>query len=440
VGATFGLLIKGGAVLENMHSNNCIVMDKTGTLTSGTAVLGTRVDYIQQDDILLQNLPVAASDVGLWLAACAETQSAHPLASAIVDAAKGVWGSDVTRSQEGVRIDGFVDVPGRGVECRVVKDGWGDRYVRVGSRVWAKDGKLDSLTGDSSRDNTGDNDADNLRSKSGQIVVYVSVLEAQGSSQSQRRQIVSVIGIVDPIAKEAKSTVAALQRLGIDVWMCTGDHAVTAQSVAQQVGIHEDNVCAGVTPEGKADLVTRLQSRNMTKDKKSIVSRVGMVGDGINDAVALARADVGIAIGAGNKIAVEAADIVLVRSSLHDVVVAVHLSRVVFRRIVINFVWAMGYNIIAIPFAAGAIASLTKFRLPPEFAGLMMAFSSVSVVSSSLLLGNYKRPVILESGVFEPGVSCVEARWKSLCEALSTRLDREINYVDVPTNSDFELV
>ena len=422
VGATHGLLIKGGAVLENMHSVDTVVFDKTGTLTSGRAVLGVdRSHEILQrsgDDALFHNLPTKVSEdnLALWLAACAETQSEHPLAKSIVNAAKSRWGSDVTCSHEGVRVEKFRIVPGRGVSCWVSKPGWGEWNVRVGSRSWTKapvDGSSSEVQGLApSDDPTGDEQATALRVQ-GQIAVYVSV----GNTSSQSRRVVGVFGIVDPIKKESRSTVAALQKMGVEVWLCTGDHELTARAVAHEIGIHDDNICAGVTPEGKADLVTRLQRRHRLptrgirrlRGSERVTGRVAVVGDGINDAVALARADVGIAIGAGTEVAVEAADVVLVRSSLHDVVVALHLSKVVFRRIMMNFLWAMGYNVFALPFAAGVLYPFTDFRLPPELAGLMMAFSSVSVVTSSLLLRRYRRPIVQEDGSLEGGVGCLMA-------------------------------
>ena len=206
-------------------------------------------------------------------------------------------------------------------------------------------------------------------------------------------QVVGVIGIVDPVKSEANRAVSALQNMGVEVWMCTGDHEITAHAVALQVGIKPTNVCANVKPAEKADLIARLQKRKQF-DKEQ--NGVAMVGDGINDAIALARADVGMAIGAGTEIAVEAADIVLVRSSLEDAVVALHLSKAVFRRIQWNFVWATAYNVCALPVAMGILYPFTSWRLPPAYAGLMMAFSSVSVVISSLLLNFYSKPSILD--------------------------------------------
>jgi Cu+-exporting ATPase len=238
------------------------------------------------------------------------------------------------------------------------------------------------------------------------VGVYVSIQKEKDSfSFENQRRVIGVLGIIDSIQEDAKTTVLALQSLKIDVWMCTGDHNTTARAVARQVGIPETNICANVTPKGKGDLVTRLQQRKINRsgpitccNRRIQNGKVAMIGDGINDSVALARADVGIAIGAGTEAAMKAADIVLVKSDLHDVVVALHLSRRVFGRIKANFVWAMGYNLFAIPFAAGVFYHWTEWRVPPAFAGFMMAFSSVSVVTSSLFLKCYSKPRVDEAG------------------------------------------
>lgn len=465
VGASHGLLIKGGSVLEEMQAINTIVMDKTGTITRGRAILGEKTELVQDLlDPLLKNAPSkvlstpsktshsknGSNDKGgkhnlaLWLATCAEQQSEHPLAKAVVNAAKSRWGGDVTCAYEGVTVEDFYVMPGSGVECVVSKPSWGSYIVRVGNKQWAQEPVQDAGTAEASLvekvaagDITGDSEIAQLR-ELGQIGVYVSVLQScvepsapdllgspistvQSHDESYRlRRVVGVLGIVDPIADQAKSTVSALRLLGVDVWLCTGDHIATARAVAKQVGIDEANVRAGVKPEEKAELVSQLQARtgwtsgsvrqhntdNSTSD--GACSRVAFVGDGINDSIALARANAGIAIGAGTEVAVEAADIVLVRSNLHDVVIALHLSKVVFRRIRMNFAWAMLYNVIALPFAAGLLYPFTDFRLPPEYAGLMMAFSSVSVVTSSLLLRNYTRPIIHEDGTLEGGSGILE--------------------------------
>ena len=339
---------------------------------------------------MMKGLPVDMDPEGmcLWLAACAEQQSEHPLARAIVDAAKFRWGEDATHAKKGVVVRNFEVVTGRGVECEVSHPTWGDYEVRVGSFAWTSGG----LSDDGSEWNVATDEARSLRER-GQVVIYVSVLNK--SSISGKRDAVGVFGLKDPIKEDSASTIRALQNLGIEVWMCTGDHKVTAEAVASELGISLGNVFSQATPEEKASLVTRVQMSNSGVSGGSPSSRkkiVAAVGDGTNDSVMIRKADVGIAIGAGTEVAVEAADVVLVRSSISDVLVAVHLSRVVFRRIIYNFIWAMGYNLITLPFAAGVLYPITDFRLPPEFAGLMMAFSSVSVVTSSLLLRRYKAP------------------------------------------------
>jgi Cu+-exporting ATPase len=308
VGAKHGLLIKGGAVLENMHAMDTIIFDKTGTLTTGKAVLGDQVLFLNSDnddndsdDPLLQNLPsrVTKANVALWLGACAETQSEHPLAKAITNAAKNVWGEDITSSRDGVRVEDFRIVPGKGVECIVTKSGWGSNIVRVGNREWVKasavDDEDDSFV---SMDLTGDQEVTDLRLR-GRIAVYMSVLPTLVSNADTRRRVIGVFGIVDPIEAEARSTVSALKRMGVDVWLCTGDHEVTAKAVAQEIGIEDGNTCAGATPKDKADLVTRLQrtawlgSEYGTRRRRRPTGRVAVVGDGINDAVALGTLRVG---------------------------------------------------------------------------------------------------------------------------------------------------
>ena len=408
VGATQGILIKGGQVLEFLHSVDTVIFDKTGTLTCGKAELSDRIEYLARDDPLKMNLPssIPKDKVALWLAACAEAQSEHPLAQAIVKAAREAWlngneEGDLTGAKEGVHVDDFCVQPGRGVECSVSKPGWGRRIIRVGNSDWSKEPMEEDAV---DADCTGDIEADSLRQQ-GKVAIYLSVQD----EGAPKRRVIGVFGIVDPMKPEAPSTVAALQKHGIDVWMCTGDDLVTALAVARSIGIPDYNVCAGVQPEGKADLVTRLQkatgsvvpAHSKATSNRNIRGNVAMVADGVNDSIALARADIGIAIGAGTEIALEAADVVLVRSNLHDVVVAFHLSSVVYRRIVLNFALALCYNVISVPFAAGLFYPLTDFHLPPALAGFMMACSSVSVVTSSLLIRRYQRPTVRPDGSLE---------------------------------------
>jgi len=402
VGAVNGLLIKGGAVLEEAYGVDTVIFDKTGTLTYGQAKLGERIEFLDNSkdyDPLLTNLPkqIEKYNIALWLAACVEIGNPdHPLACAIVNAAKGIFGTDFTCSKDGVTVKKFKVVPGCGVEAVVSRKGWGKWRVRVGKKTFV----------DSQARESGDREADYLRRR-GHIAVYVGVL----SKNSTATRIIGVMGIEDSIKPVAHSTVTALNHMGIDVWMCTGDHEVTAKAVARNIGINEENICANVLPESKADLVTRLQKQKRKKrhgfffNRNEDGGRVAFVGDGINDSIAMARANVGIAIGTGTEVAIEAADIVLMGSNLHDVVVALHLSRVVFNRIKMNLFWAMGYNIFAIPFAAGLFYPIMKCRVPPAFAGFMMAFSSVSVVTSSLLLRIYMKPIVLDDGsIKEQGI------------------------------------
>ena len=450
VGASHGLLIKGGgAVLENMHAVDTVIFDKTGTLTTGKAVVAHLSSFSpkQQNHLGLISSKTAprhvqsTDDLVLWLAACAEAQSEHPLGRAVVNAARTKWGGrDIVGETEGVQVKEFQVVPGSGVECLVTKPQWGSVWVRVGNQQWVTEGNI--MTGNC----TGEEQVMELRER-GQIGIYISILRQD--ERVEDREIVGVLGIVDPIKAEAKSAIAALQRMGINVWMCSGDHSTTARAVAHQLGIQEHQVVAGVKPPDKAELVTRLQGGDSLGGERNEFSmklqtgntqrKVAFVGDGINDSIALAKADVGVAIGAGTEVALEAADIVLVKSSLHDVVVAIHLSKTVFQRIRLNFVWAMAYNLMALPFAAGILYPFTNFRLPPEFAGLMMAFSSVSVVTSSLLLRRYQRPTISEDGSLQKNgsASFLENICNILCCYGVLRLRKEQQaYHEVPLGEE----
>lgn len=194
--------------------------------------------------------------------------------------------------------------------------------------------------------------------------------------------LLGVLSVMDPIKPEARGVVAALHHMGIQCLMLTGDNWRTARTIAEQLGIN--GVLAEVLPAGKAKKIKELQ-----RGSKHLVA---MVGDGVNDSPALAQSDLGIALASSTDVALEAADYVLMRDDLEDVLAALDLSRTTFRRIRWNYAWALGYNILMIPVAAGVFFPMTHMQLPPWIAGACMAFSSVSVVCSSLLLRRYKRP------------------------------------------------
>ncbi|KAJ0411723.1 hypothetical protein ATCC90586_002107 [Pythium insidiosum] len=290
----------------------------------------------------------------IHLAGSAELGSEHPLGKAIIDYAKFI---SISLEQP----TNFKGVSGRGISCEV--DG---KKIVIGNREWMVDNglqRLDSITLQQ---------ATVTFQNAGKTPVYMGV----------GVRICAVFGVADAPRPESVRTIAKLQQMGLDVWMVTGDNRRTAISIADQLGISRRNVMAEVIPSDKASKVKQLQSSGR---------RVAMVGDGINDSPALAQADLGIAIGAGTEIAVETAGMVLMKSNLWDVISALDLSRTIFNRIRINYGWAMGYNCLLIPLAAGALYPF-GFSIPPMFAGGAMALSSVSVVTSSLLLRYYSPP------------------------------------------------
>lgn len=218
------------------------------------------------------------------------------------------------------------------------------------------------------------------------VLAETESLAQTGILVSIDRELVGILAISDPLKPGAREVISFLKSLRVNSIVVTGDNWGTANAIAKEIGI--DTVIAEAKPEHKAEKVKELQAAG---------NIVAMVGDGINDSPALVAADVGLAIGAGTDIAVEAADIVLMKSNLEDVITAIDLSRKTFTRIRLNYLWALGYNILGIPIAAGALFPSIHFRLPPWIAGAAMAASSVSVVCSSLLLKYYKRPKQLET-------------------------------------------
>ncbi|MBI4240731.1 MAG: heavy metal translocating P-type ATPase [Candidatus Rokubacteria bacterium] len=335
-GAELGVLIKSAEALELLHKVTTVVLDKTGTLTVGRPVVTDLVAVNGMEE-----------DAVLALAAAAEQGSEHPLGEAIVTRAK----------ERGVAlppVSHFSAVPGHGIEARVE----GQQLLLGNARLLAQHGI--EFTG--------------LESKArrfadeGKTAVYVAL----------DGRVAGLIAVADVLKPEAREAVAALKALGLEVVMLTGDSRRTGEAIARQAGIIR--VLAEVLPHDKAEEVKRLQGEGRL---------VAMVGDGINDAPALAQADVGIAMGSGTDVAMEAADITLMRGDLRGVVTAIQLSRRTIRIIRENLGWAFGYNVSLIPVAAGVLYPLWGILLSPILAGAAMAFSSVSVVTNSLRLKRF---------------------------------------------------
>ena len=338
-GAELGVLIKTGEALENSERLKAIVFDKTGTLTVG-----------RPDVTDMYALGVDERDL-LRMAASVEKNSEHPLAEAVVRRAK----AEEIRLSEAEGFDAFA---GKGVAARV--DG---HEVVLGNKMLFSDRGI-QVPGDLL-------DREVLLQEQGRTVLLASI----------DGRAAGLLAIADKLKETAAPAVAELRRMGLQVVMITGDNARSAGAVARQIGI--DEVFAEVLPEDKAREVSKLQRSG---------EAVAFVGDGINDAPALAQADVGIAIGSGTDVAIETGGIVLIRDDLLDAVAAVQLSRKVISRIKQNIFWAFAYNGALIPLAAGVLYPFFGITFRPELAGLAMALSSVTVVSLSLLLKRYIPP------------------------------------------------
>ncbi len=337
VGASQGILIKGGEALEAARKIDVVVFDKTGTLTTGKPVVTdvSSSDGTEEVEIVKY-------------AAALEKQSEHPLAEAIMLSAK----------QSGValpEITGFEAVPGLGV-----KGAAGTERIVLGNRKLFEKERIDYSHASTSIEKL---------EQEGKTVMMVSL----------NGKLFGWIAVADTVKTSTRETLKLLESKGIEVIMLTGDNRRTADAIARQLGIK--HVLAEVLPQDKASAVKQLQSTG---------KRVAFVGDGVNDAPALAQSDLGIAIGSGTDVAMETGQIVLVKNDLTDVVRAIELSRATFRKIVQNLFWALVYNVAGIPLAAGVFYPLFGWQLRPEIAGAAMALSSVSVVANSLLLRRFR--------------------------------------------------
>lgn len=336
-GAENGILLKSGEALEEANHVNMVVFDKTGTITNGTPVV---TDVVTADN--------ADADALIRLAASLEVASEHPLGEAIVAKAKeqGAAFDEVTN---------FEAIPGFGIKGHV-----GETLVFLGNEKWMRENGLA---------NESMNEKANHFAEQGKTPLYIGYNDA----------VQGLIVVADTVKESSARAIQTLHEMGIQVAMMTGDHERTAQAIAAEVGI--DRVFSEVLPQDKANYVSKLQEEGYI---------VAMVGDGINDAPALAQAQVGIAIGTGTDVAIESADAVLMKSDLMDVPAMLKLSRATIRNIKENLFWAFAYNVIGIPFAMGVLHLFGGPLLNPMIAGAAMSFSSVSVVLNALRLKRWK--------------------------------------------------
>ena len=345
-GAEMGILFKSAEALENLRSVGTVVLDKTGTVTRGKPAVTDIVVATRAD-----GSPAMSEKALLKLAAALERSSEHPLAEAIIAECE-------TRGIVARMVEDFTAVPGRGVTAREGQNAIAAGNVRL----------MDELG----------------------VTVPAGLAEqfaAEGKTPlffAKNGELAGTIAVADEVKETSAGAIAALRSLGVDVRMLTGDNRVTAEAIARRVGLTSKQVIADVLPADKERHVRELQDAG---------SKVAMVGDGINDSPALARADVGLAIGTGADIAKEGADVVLMRSDLMDVARAIELSRATIRNIKQDLFWALFYNGIGIPLAAGVFFPLTGWQLSPMFGAAAMSLSSVCVVSNALRLKSFKPKV-----------------------------------------------
>ena len=343
-GAENGILIKSGEALETAHKINAIILDKTGTITEGKPSV---TDLICASNFTQEKL--------LQLVASAEKNSEHPLGQAIVRGAQ-------EKSLALLEAENFNSITGQGIEAQIA-----GLSVFVGNRKMMEEKNISVKELEK--------DADKL-AEEGKTPVFVAM----------DGQPAGIVAVADVVKKSSRAAIESLHKMGIEVAMITGDNKKTAEAIARQVGI--DRVLAEVLPQDKAFEVKKLQQEGR---------KVAMVGDGINDAPALAQSDIGIAIGSGTDVAMESADIVLMHSDLTDVPTAILLSKKTIRNIKQNLFWAFGYNTIGIPVAAGVLYLFGGPLLNPMLAAAAMSLSSVSVLTNALRLKRFKAPTEKET-------------------------------------------
>ena len=334
VGARQGILFKNAEALQETGNVQIVALDKTGTITNGTPVV---------TDVL----PVSERDTLLRAAYALEAKSEHPLAKAVVAYAK----------EQGLpleEVDDFAALPGNGLSA-----------VQNGTQLFA--GNLSFVRGKVSIPAELETAADALAAV-GKTPLYFAA----------EQQLLGVIAVADTMKEDSAAAIAELKKLGIHVVMLTGDNQKTAEAIGKQAGVNE--VVAGVLPDGKEAVIRALREKG----------KVAMVGDGINDAPALTRADIGIAIGAGADVAIDAADVVLMKSRLTDVTAAIRLSRATYRNILENLFWALIYNVLLVPTAAGAYLHFFGIAMNPMLGAAAMSLSSVCVVSNALRLNLFR--------------------------------------------------
>ncbi|KAI3959938.1 hypothetical protein MKX01_030229 [Papaver californicum] len=350
-GASQGVLIKGGNALEKAHNVKTVVFDKTGTLTVGKPVVISMKVF--------SPMPIQEF---CDIAEAVEANSEHPIAKAVVQHAKKLHQMYASNLEHITEVNDFEVHAGYGISGKV-----GDKVVLVGNKRLMV-----------SRNVPISSEVEDYMSESEQLARTCVLVAING-------MVSGAFAVTDPVKPEAEQVISFLKSMNITSIIVTGDNWASANAIAKEVGIV--TVFADTDPLGKADKIKDLQLNGMA---------VAMVGDGINDSPALAAADVGMAIGTGTDVAIEAADVVLMKSNLEDVVTAIDLSRKTLARIRLNYVWALGYNVLGMPIAAGVLFPFTGIRLPPWLAGACMAASSISVVCSSLLLQSYKKPLHIE--------------------------------------------